>query len=42
MAVLGGMKKIAWKGRMEGIGVKFEMRGLKKFSLVCGLVGSIL
>ena len=42
MAVLEGIKKIAWKGGMEGVGVKFEMGGLKKLSLICGLVGSIL
>ena len=42
LAVLGGIKKIAWKGGMEEIGIKLEMEGLKKFSLVCGLVGSIL
>ena len=27
---------------MEEIGIKLEIEGLKKFSLVCDLVGSIL
>ena len=44
MAVFGGMKKkMPEEGAgVEGIGVKFEAEGLKKFSFLCGLVGSIL
>ena len=30
MAVLEGIKKIAWKGGMEGVGVKLEMGGAEE------------
>ena len=43
MAVLGRMNCCLKKGGIEGMeGLHLKWRKLKKFSLVCGLVGSIL